>query len=260
MKVRDTEPNDASHIASRTHTSAVPAKTDTAQFTARASLNSPSETSGEMIRRLGASRTGRPLVADHLLGLQRTIGNRLAQTKLAIACSGGENEAQVNPSVEQDIQQARVSGGQALDGKVRTQMESAMGADFGDVRVHTGAKANALNHSLNARAFATGQDIFFRNGEYRPGSSAGRELLAHELTHVVQQGGAARGLQRAMTLGRPGDQYEQEADAVARAVIQQENMPSGPSAQRQPEEEEEQVHAKHDDNRLRRQEEEDEPS
>jgi hypothetical protein len=70
-------------------------------------------------------------------------------------------------------------------------MEPAFGADFSGVRVHSDSKAHGLNQSLQARAFTTGQDIFFRGGEYNPGSSAGKELVAHELTHVVQQNGPA---------------------------------------------------------------------
>jgi hypothetical protein len=69
-------------------------------------------------------------------------------------------------------------------------MEPVFGADFSQVRVHTDTQANTLNRTLSARAFTTGRDIFFRQGEYRPGSSTGQELIAHELTHVVQQGGA----------------------------------------------------------------------
>jgi hypothetical protein len=53
--------------------------------------------------------------------------------------------------------------------------------------VHTDARSDALNRALEARAFTTGQDIFFRSGEYDPGSAAGQALLAHELAHVVQQ-------------------------------------------------------------------------
>jgi hypothetical protein len=68
-------------------------------------------------------------------------------------------------------------------------MESSFGADFSGVRVHADAQSDTLNQSLNARAFTTGQDVFFRQGAYSPGSSGGRELLAHELTHVVQQNG-----------------------------------------------------------------------
>ena len=65
-----------------------------------------------------------------------------------------------------------------------------MGSDFSSVRIHTGQESDSLNRSLSARAFTTGSDIFFRSGEYNPGSTQGQQLLAHELTHVVQQGAA----------------------------------------------------------------------
>ena len=64
-----------------------------------------------------------------------------------------------------------------------------MGADFSGVKVHTDAQADQLNQSIQAKAFTTGQDIFFRQGAYQPGSRGGQELLAHELTHTIQQGG-----------------------------------------------------------------------
>nr|WP_263012694.1 DUF4157 domain-containing protein [Laspinema sp. D3d] len=70
---------------------------------------------------------------------------------------------------------------------LREPMEREFGADFGGVRVHTGAQADALSRSIQAKAFTTGQDVFFRQGAYEPCSSGGQELLAHELTHVVQQ-------------------------------------------------------------------------
>jgi hypothetical protein len=92
----------------------------------------------------------------------------------------------VDADVQQAIQQAR-GGGQPLPEHVRGSMEQALGANFGGVRLHTDAQSDQLNRSLQARAFTTGQDIFLRRGEYSPGSSGGRELLAHELTHVVQQ-------------------------------------------------------------------------
>ncbi len=94
--------------------------------------------------------------------------------------------APIDAGVQVGIERVR-GGGHALDGAVRGQMEQAFGADFGGVRVHTDGQADQLNQALQARAFTTGQDIFFRRGEYRPGSGAGRQLLAHELTHVVQQ-------------------------------------------------------------------------
>ncbi len=70
---------------------------------------------------------------------------------------------------------------------VREPMEQALGADFSGVKVHTDARADGLNRSFKARALTSGTDIFFKRGEYAPESRAGTELLAHELTHVVQQ-------------------------------------------------------------------------
>ena len=74
---------------------------------------------------------------------------------------------------------------------MRSSMEQAFGADFSGVRVHTDSRSDGLNQSIQARAFTTGQDIIFRQGEYQPGNRGGQELLAHELTHVVQQNGGA---------------------------------------------------------------------
>jgi Domain of unknown function (DUF4157) len=87
--------------------------------------------------------------------------------------------------VRQAIQGAR-GGGQPLPGHIRAPMERVLGADFQGVRLHTDPQADRLNRMLGARAFTTGQEIFLRRGEYRPGSTAGQRLLAHELTHVAQ--------------------------------------------------------------------------
>ncbi len=146
------------------------------------------------------------------------------------------------------IHRAR-SGGQALDGAVQVQMSQALGHDFSGVRIHTDGEAHALNEQLNARAFTTGADIFFRSGAYSPQSSAGQQLLAHELTHVVQQAsGAVDGGGAGMRVNAPGDRFEQEADAVARQVSS-----AAPAVQRQtPEEDDLQASA------LQRQEEDEE--
>jgi hypothetical protein len=92
----------------------------------------------------------------------------------------------VQPEVESRIHSARGGGTPIAEGS-RSKLEGAFGADFSGVRVHTDGESDALNRAVQARAFTTGQDIFFRQGEYNPGSSGGQELLAHELTHVVQQ-------------------------------------------------------------------------
>jgi hypothetical protein len=159
-------------------------------------------------------------------------------------------------AIEGSIDQAR-GGGHGMDHATRGRMESAFGADFSAVRIHTDARADGLSQSLSARAFATGRDVFFRSGEYNPGSSSGRELLAHELTHVVQQTGD--GIQRKMTVSDPGDAHEVEADAMARAVMQQEHSQSIDRAGAlQDEEEKKKKHigAKNSDDFLRRQPEE----
>ncbi len=154
-----------------------------------------------------------------LLHLQRNYGNRYVEKVLARAKddAGG---ADVSPSVEREIQTER-GAGHSLDTGVRRQMESSLGANFSGVRIHTDKQADSLNHALSARAFTTGQDIFFREGAYQPGSSIGRELIAHELTHVVQQDGDK--VRRAMSVSQPGDPHEVEAERTARAVMQQEH-------------------------------------
>jgi hypothetical protein len=106
----------------------------------------------------------------------------------------GSSSATVSEELETRINAARGSG-QPLSEGVRESMEQAFRADFSGVRVHNDSEAHALNRELSARAFTTGQDIFFREGEYSPGSNSGQKLIAHELTHVVQQTGV-KGPQR----------------------------------------------------------------
>jgi len=80
-------------------------------------------------------------------------------------------------------------GGRPLSGEALAGMERAFGADFSRVRIHTDADAVQLNKQLRSQAFTRGQDVFFNEGKYRPETSEGRLLLAHELTHVIQQCG-----------------------------------------------------------------------
>lgn len=97
---------------------------------------------------------------------------------------------------------ARAGGrGAPIDEAAREPLERGFGADFSQVRVHTGRPADELGRRLNARAFTTGSDIFFRRGEYEPSTSGGQQLLAHELAHVVQQdGGSDATVRRALGL------------------------------------------------------------
>ena len=157
-----------------------------------------------------------------LLQLQRQYGNRYVERVVALAREGLDrqghdsqinNHNEVSPSVEHEIQQER-SGGHGLDHGVRRQMETSFGTNFSGVRIHTDHKADSLSRDLSARAFTTGQDIFFRQGAYQPDNSVGRELIAHELTHVVQQSGGQ--VRRAMSVSQPNDPHEVEAEQTAR--------------------------------------------
>jgi Domain of unknown function (DUF4157) len=92
--------------------------------------------------------------------------------------------------------------GQSLSSQEREYMEPRFGYSFEAVRVHTGPDADEMATALGARAFTLGQEVVFAKGNYRPGTGAGRRLLAHELAHVVQQGKARSGRGPATTLSR----------------------------------------------------------
>jgi len=97
------------------------------------------------------------------------------------------------PAVTGDVESrlaAGRGGGQVLDRGFRAELEGAFGYDFSSVRVHTGTSADELSGRLSAEAFTNERDIYFRAGRYQPGTESGRFLLAHELTHVIQQGAA----------------------------------------------------------------------
>ncbi len=107
----------------------------------------------------------------------------------------------------------RQGSGRPLDAAVRMEMEGAFGADFSGVGVHADPAAGELNRRLGASAFTVGQDIFFGEGAYQPESEPGRQLLAHELTHVVQGGGTSAS--GPFTVGPVEDTHEQQADTAA---------------------------------------------
>ncbi len=125
--------------------------------------------------------------------------------------------------------QASKTGGNTLPSRTRNSMENAFGVDFSGVRIHTGNEAAGMSRRINARAFTYGQDIYFNEGEYSTNTAQGRKLLAHELTHVVQQGGTQqRDIQRAVsshshcaanTNNSPANPLEVIAQANDRAVL-----------------------------------------
>ncbi len=94
----------------------------------------------------------------------------------------------IDTATEHGINASR-GGGQALPDNLRSQMESGFGTDFSNVRLHTDSQAAQLSQNINAKAFTYGNDIYFNKGQYNPTSNSGQHLIAHELTHVVQQNG-----------------------------------------------------------------------
>ena len=111
------------------------------------------------------------------------------QTKTAASPS------QVGGSVSQSIQSSRGSGS-AMDNRTKSFMSERFGSDFGGVNIHTGSKALQLSRQLNAKAFTVGNDIYFNQGQYQPETNEGKFLLAHELTHTIQQSGVDKNIQR----------------------------------------------------------------
>jgi hypothetical protein len=155
-----------------------------------------------------------PSVQQRLSGLTSAMGN-VAFSAFAQSGAGLLPGGRVHPDVEHAIARTRGSG-TPVDREVRDRAAPMLGDSLDDVHVHTGPAAHALTNSVSARAFTTGTDIYFGRGEYRPGTSAGDELIAHELTHVVQQRGASTS--GPLTVTEPGDALEAEADAAAREL------------------------------------------
>jgi hypothetical protein len=163
---------------------------------------------------LEAASTGRAetLSAGAILNLQRLAGNSSVGSLL------GEEREESSPVREV----VGSGGGSPLDGATRSYMESRLGSDFGDVRVHTGQKADESARSINAQAYTVGNDVVFQSGKYAPETPRGLHTIAHELTHVVQQkSGPVAGTPAGggIRLSDPSDAFEQAAARTATAVL-----------------------------------------
>lgn len=111
------------------------------------------------------------------------------QAKATIRRAGTDEGFEASASLENRLGSQK-GGGSPLPDDVRSFMEPRFGTDFSSVKVHSGSDAVQMNREVQAQAFTLGQDIYMGEGKYNPGSSDGKRLLAHELTHVVQQTGA----------------------------------------------------------------------
>jgi hypothetical protein len=139
-----------------------------------------------------ASPVVKPMQSPHLARMAAHIVQResaIARVvrEAPVARSALDGQVNVSSNLAAEIKSSR-SSGMPLPPSVRRFMEPRFGLDFGHVRMHVGDKASKLNREVQAKAFTLGSDIFFGEGQFKPESSEGRELIAHELTHTVQQG------------------------------------------------------------------------
>jgi|GEM_PF-6526698 len=109
------------------------------------------------------------------------------QGEEGVSDAGEDSAEDSSTTVDKKLQNSKGSGS-PLSSDVKTEMESGFGADFGNVKVHTGTQAQKMSSELGAQAFTHKEDIYFNNGKYDPVSKEGKTLLAHELTHTIQQG------------------------------------------------------------------------
>jgi hypothetical protein len=137
--------------------------------------------------------------------------------------SGGRSGPTEVPSV---VHEALASSGQPLDAETRAFMEPRFGHDFSRVRVHTNSRSGESARAVNALAYTVGQDVVFGEGRYAPQSHEGRQLLAHELTHVLQQSPAHSKPLHLSRVSYPSDAAEIEADKVAWEIINRSPSPA----------------------------------
>lgn len=170
-----------------------------------------------------AAGTGRTdaLDPEAITDLQRLAGNRAV---------GGLLEQEPSP-----VHEVINSGGSALGAEVATEMSQRLGHDFSDVRVHTDSRAHDSAVAVNAQAYTVGNNVVFQRDKYDPASDSGKLMLAHELTHVVQQrSGPVDGTDAGggIRVSDPDDRFEREAAANAESVMAQPvSAPAGGSSQ-----------------------------
>jgi Domain of unknown function (DUF4157) len=140
---------------------------------------------------------------------------RAKQSPVQRQAKAPTDKSSLPPSVTEVM---RSNNGLPLPKSTRAKMENALGANLSGVRVHTGSQAARAAEDINARAFTTGQDIYFGAGQYQPDTDQGQRLLAHELTHTIQQTSGRSALQTDSLISQPGDPLEREAEAMADTV------------------------------------------
>jgi len=147
--------------------------------------------------------------------------------------AAGPGGPEIAPPIVREVLR---SPGQTLDAETRAFFESRFSRDFSGVRIHTDSRAAQSARAVNAHAYTVGNNIAFAPGRFAPTANEGRRLLAHELTHTLQQSQSpnSAGLQQQtkLSVGAPSDSYEREADQAADQIMRM-AIPSAPLPQQQ---------------------------
>jgi hypothetical protein len=169
-----------------------------------------------------------PSVTEPTLQRKCACGNHTISGAECESCkkektSGTLQRTETSPaevaSVPPIVHEVLDSPGQPLDQESRSFFEPRFGRDFSRVRVHTDAKADDSAKAVNAKAYTVGQNLVFQDGQFTPGSSSGKQLLAHELAHVAQQSGAAAQSTSGLRVDAAGSPAERQADAASEAAL-----------------------------------------
>jgi hypothetical protein len=161
----------------------------------------------------------KPSTTNAQTGLLQRKCDRCRKKKILQRSAVGSAPDTVPPIVHEVLR----SCGQPLDAATRAFMEPRFGHDFSQVRVHADARAAESARVVDALAYTVGSEVVFGAGKHEPRSDIGRRLIAHELTHVVQQSQGIR-LQPQNAMSKPGDASEREADLVAGNLLSYENF------------------------------------
>lgn len=145
---------------------------------------------------VGSAHTSAEAEADSVA--QRIVGGSSPIHETDASAPVAQRETEAGEAGEGFLAGAELSGslsrssGRNLDGTAGERLGSRLGADFSDVKVHTDQHAQQAAAGMHARAFTVGKNIYFNKNQYNPGTAAGQELLAHELTHTIQQGAVSQ--------------------------------------------------------------------
>ncbi|MFN7147464.1 MAG: DUF4157 domain-containing protein, partial [Myxococcota bacterium] len=175
----------------------------------------------------GADEGFAQVVADNLalaaVGVDPAAGSFSGSNQAMLRAMRAAGAAGANADGDAAVSQSLRRAGAPLPAEIRARLEAHFGVSLDAVRIHTDSTAAVASAAIQAHAFSTGTHVLFGQGEYRPHTTEGLELLAHEVTHVVQhlqqRSGAATAVENGVPVTRPSDAVEREAVDAARAFV-----------------------------------------